>query len=193
MFEITPKEQLLKNVRKGLVQPLPNQYPLLNFEKDVLKRQLLPNDESFVKKWVENGFFFQTYKGNYDLVHQLTGIISQYQLGQLSIQEKPLMELFSENDIPYLNIEKLDKSILCGFSKLENTTNGICFSSEVHPVKYFHKASNIIFYGRSSQVEDPENNNFFSEVFMKNELRIQVDISYFKRFKSVFLFLDENA
>lgn len=193
MFEITPKEQLLKNVRKGLVQPLPNQYPLLNFEKDILKGQLLPNDESFVKKWVECGFFFQAFKGNYDLVHQLHSITSQYQLGQIAIQEKQMAELLSENDIAHLGIEKLDKTILCGFSKLENTTNGICFSSEVHPVKYFHKASHIILYGRSSQVEDPENNHFYSEVFMKNELRIQVDISYFKSFRSVFLFLDENA
>lgn len=193
MFEITPKEQLLKNVRKGLVQPLPNQYPLLNFEKDILKRQLLPNDESFVKKWVHTGFLFQTFRGNYDLVHQIQSTASQYQLGQMAIQEKPLMELFSDNDIPYLGIENMDKTILCGFSKLENTTNGICFSSEVHPVKYFHRASHIVLYGRSSQVDDPENNHFYSEVFMKNELRIQLDISYFKRFKSVFLFLDENA
>ena len=58
MFEITPKEQLLKNVRKGLVQPLSNKYPLLNFDKQLAKSNLIRTDESFIASWVGKGFFF---------------------------------------------------------------------------------------------------------------------------------------
>ncbi len=192
VFEITPKEQLLKNIRKGLVQPLPNKYPLLNFEKDVLKKTVLLQDESFIKNWVENGFYFSEYRGVHDFLHQLSGLREKYQLGIPAIEEKNLVALFSENNISFLPMDKADKTILCSFSRLENTTNGVCLSSESHPVRYFKQADNLILMGKSIQIESPANNRFFSDVVQKNELRIQLHLDYFKSFKSVFLFVDEE-
>jgi hypothetical protein len=193
VFEITPKEQLLKNIRKGLVQPLPNKYPLLNFEKDVLKKTVLLQDESFIKNWVESGYFFSEFKGLYDLLRQLSGLQVKYGLGIPAIEEKGLIELFAENSIPYLPIDKADKTILCGFSKLENTTHCACFSSELHPVRYFKNTEYLVLYGKASQIDNPANNRFFSDMIQKNDLRIQLHIDFFKSFKSVFLFIDEQA
>ncbi len=166
---------------------------MLNFEKDILKKTILLQDESFIKKWVENGFYFGTYNGMYDLLHQRSGLQENYQLGLPAIEEKNLLELFKENDIPFLPGSKVDKTILCGFSKLENTTFGVCFSSELHPVKYFWNAENLILFGRSSQIDNPGDNRFFSELVHKNDLRIQLNIDYFKIFKTVFLFIDEQV
>jgi hypothetical protein len=191
VFEITPKEQLLKNIRKGLVQPLPNKYPLLNFEKDILKKSLLLTDEGFIKNWVENGYFFSPYKGVYDLLHQISELQKMYQIGLPAIDEKPLLELFTEHSVPFLQIDKADKTILCSFSRLENTTNSVYFSSEIHPLRQL-KQANLILFGRSSQIEAPEHNRFFSDMVQKNDFRIQLHIDYFKHFKSVFLFVEED-
>lgn len=191
MFEITPKEQLLKNIRKGLVQPLPNKYPLLNFDKELLKKPLLKTDETFIKHWIESGFFFSVYKGHYDLLHQLKNICFNYRLGQMAIEEKQLIKLFSENDVNYLNIDKLDRTILCSFSKLEIGTDSLFFSSEIHPIKHFKSAENIILFGKANQIESPENNKYFSEMMIKSDLKIQLPIDYFKTFKHVFLLIEE--
>lgn len=192
MFEITPKEQLLKSIRKGLVQPLPNKYPLLNFEKDIIKKPVLLQDESFVKSWVDHGFFFNSYRGMYDLMHQAVKLQETYELGPLAIEERNLVELFSDNSINFLPVSRMEKTLLCSFSRLEGTTNGLCFTSELHPVKYFSKAENLILFGRSSQVENPENNRFFSDIVLKSEFRIQLNIKYFHRFKNAFLLIDEH-
>jgi hypothetical protein len=191
VFEITPKEQLLKNIRKGLVQPLPNKYPLLNFERDILKRSLLLVDESFIKTWVEHGYYFAAYKGVYDLLHQISELQKTHPLGIPAIDEKPLIELFMEHNVPFLQIDKADKTVLCSFSRLENTSNSIYFSSETHPLRQL-KHDNLILFGRSSQIEAPEYNRFFSDTVQKNDFRIQLHIDYFKHFKSVFLFIEEG-
>ncbi len=191
MFEITPKEQLLKNIRKGLVQPLPNKYPLLNFEKDLLKSPIIQVDETFIKTWVDNGFFFSVYKGYYDLLHQLKNTCFNYQLGQMAIDENLLLKLFTDNEVAYLKIDKLDKTILCSFAKLEVGTNCLNFSSEIQPIKYFKNAENILLFGKANQIETPESNKYFSDLMIKSDIKVQLPIEYFKSFKNVFLFIEE--
>lgn len=192
MFEITPKEQLLKNVRKGLVQPLPNKYPLLNFDKMVLKEALLKHDEGFIKPWTEQGYYFAVYNGNYDLLLQLRSICKNYDLGVPAVDDPQLKVLLNENEMVYTGIELVQKTICCGFSKLEAASNTVYFSSELHPVKHFARAENLILYGHSSQVQSPDSNRFFSEMSIKNDLRIQLPLVYFERFKKVFLLLEEQ-
>ncbi len=191
MFEITPKEQLLKNIRKGLVQPLPNKYPLLNLEKELLKQAILKTDETFIKHWVDNGFLFSVFKGQYDLIHQLKATCSNYKLGQMALDEKSLISLFNDNDVAFLPMDKLEKTIVCSFSKLEIGTNTLYFSSEIQPIKSFHKAENILLFGKSAQIESPENNKYFSELTIKSDLKVQLPIAYFSKFKQVFLFIEE--
>lgn len=191
MFEITPKEQLLKNVRKGLVQPLPNKYPLLNFEKDLLKKPLLKTDESFIKVWVENGFFFSVYNGPFDLLQQVRNTIVHYKLGVPAMEEKMLKDLFQENEMAYLSPEKMDMTLICSFSKLEVSTNSLYFSSEFQPIKYFKQTSHLILYGKASQIDSPENNKYFSDLMIKSDFKVHLPIDYLKKFHSVFLFIEE--
>jgi len=66
VFEITPKEQLLKNIRKGLVQPVANKYPLLNFENKSIVPSLLKVDEDFIANWVKQGFYFMVCSNPFD-------------------------------------------------------------------------------------------------------------------------------
>lgn len=191
MFEITPKEQLLKNIRKGLVQPLPNNYPLLNFDKDMLKKPLLHVDETFIKNWVNSGFFFSVYNGSYDLLHQLKNTCFNYQLGHMAIDENQLIKLFTDNEVAFLSIDKMSTTILCSFAKLEIGTDCLYFSSELQPIKHFSSAENIILFGKASQIESPETNKYFSELMIKSDLKVQIPIDYFKSFKNVFLFVEE--
>ncbi len=191
MFEITPKEQLLKNVRKGLVQPLPNKYPLLNFDKQIVKGPLLRTDESFISSWVNKGYFFAVYNGNSDLLQQVRNLCESYSLGVPALEDKNLRALFTENDIPFVAPEHMHKTICSSFSKLEVTTGTLYFSSELHPIRVFNRCENLILYGKSSQIESPENNKYFSEMTIKNDVKVQLPIHYFERFKSVFLFIEE--
>jgi hypothetical protein len=191
VFEITPKEQLLKNVRKGLVQPLSNKYPLLNFDKQLVKSNLLRTDESFIKSWIENGFYFAVFSGVFDLMNQINGLQDSYNLGIVSIDDKPLTALFIENELPYSSVESLQKTLCCGFSKLETTSNSLFFGSELHPIKYFSKCENLILFGKASQIEIPEDNKCFTEMMLKNDLKVQLPLEYFKQFNSVFLFIEE--
>ena len=191
MFEITPKEQLLKNVRKGLVQPLSNKYPLLNFDKQLVKTNLIRTDESFVASWVGKGFFFAVYNGIFDLMNQLNNLQEVYNLGTLAIDDKTLCSLFKENEIQFLPLEGIQKTLCSGFSKLETTSDTLYFGSELHPIKYFSKCDNLILFGKSSQIELPDDNKYFTEIMLKNDLKVQLPIEYFHRFNSVFLFIEE--
>lgn len=191
MFEITPKEQLLKNVRKGLVQPLSNKYPLLNFDKQLVKTNLIRTDESFVASWVGKGFFFAVYNGVFDLMNQLNNLQEVYNLGTLAIEDKTLCSLFTENEIQFLPLEGIQKTLCSGFSKLETTSDTLYFGSELHPIKYFSKCENLILFGKSSQIELPDDNKYFTEIMLKNDLKVQLPIEYFHRFNSVFLFIEE--
>jgi hypothetical protein len=191
VFEITPKEQLLKNVRKGLVQPLTNKYPLLNFDKQLVKSNLIRTDESFVASWVGKGFFFAVYNGVFDLMNQLHNLQEVYDLGTMAIDDKTLSALFKENEIQFLTVDGMQKTLCSGFSKLESTSDSLYFSSELHPIKYFSKCENLILFGKSSQIELPDDNKYFTEIMLKNDLKVQLPIEYFQRFNSVFLFIEE--
>lgn len=191
MFEITPKEQLLKNVRKGLVQPLPNKYPLLNFEKEILKKPMLHSDESFIKVWIENGFYFSIYQGVHDLLHQIKNIVHIHNLGTVAVDEKFLIDNMLENDVPFLKMEEMDKTLFCSFSKLEINTNSLFFSTEVQPVRYFKKTKNLVLFGKANQIDSPENNKYYSDLTIKNDFKIHFPIQYLKNFESVFLFIEE--
>lgn len=191
MFEITPKEQLLKNIRKGLVQPLTNKYPLLNFDKQLVKSNLIRTDESFITSWVGKGFFFSIYNGVFDLMNQLNNLQEVYNLGTIAIDDKTLCGLFKENEIQFLTVEGIQKTLCSGFSKLETTSDSLYFSSELHPIKYFNKCENLILFGKSSQIELPDENKYFTEIMLKNDLKVQLPFKYFENFQSVFLFIEE--
>jgi len=165
----------------------------INFEKDILKKTVLLKDEDFVKSWVDKGFFFHTFKGMYDLLHQISDLNAKYQLGVPVIEEQNLIELFQEIKLPYLTIDKPGKTIFSSFSRLESTTNSILLSSELQPIKHFKMFENIILFGKSSLIESPATNRYFSEIILKNELRIQLNIDFFSSFKFVFLFIDEQG
>lgn len=191
MFDITPKEQTIKNVRKGLVQPLPNIYPLLNFESDVLKKPMVLADEDFVSNWVKHGFYFSTCSNAYDFLAQVLELKTAKNLGNLAISEKKLTDLFSDNGIDYIHSENIESTIITTCQKLENISNALCLSSEIQHLKALEKAKNIILFAKNSQIESPSQNAFFSELLIKNDMRVLLGFNYFKKHQTVFLFLVE--
>jgi len=192
VFEITPKEQLLKNIRKGLVQPLPNKFPQVNLEKAVYKHATLHSDESFVKVWTDKGYYFNVVQGVYDLIHQVRMLCNHFDLGIPMVTETQLKKLMDENGVSYSSPEHPDKTIFCSFSKLEINTNSLYFSSEVQPVIEFPQAENLILFGKASMIDNPDNNKTFSELMIKNDLRVHLPLSYLERFKKVFLLIEES-
>lgn len=190
MFDITPKEQTIKQVRKGLVQPLPNKYPLLNFDSDVFKKSMNLIDEDFVAAWVEKGFFFNTCGNSYDFLSQITQLKEEKSLGNLAIGEKKLIDLFNDNGILHVSPENLENTLVISALKLESTTMSVCFSSEIQPIKMLNKSKNLVIYAKNTHVETPSSNPFFSEITVKNDLRVQLGIGYFKRFESVYLLME---
>ncbi|WP_276977311.1 hypothetical protein [Flavobacterium filum] len=187
---ITPKEQILKQVRKSLVQPLANQYPLINLDKELLKKPLYLKDEDFVKAWTDNGYSFLTCTNSYDFLNQLVQIQKQFGFSTLSTNEKKFIDLFVDNGIEYLNTDKSINTLLCSCIKIENTTQMLCFSSEIQPLLKLHHIENLILYCKSIYVENPENNLFMSDVLIKNDFRVQLEIDYFKSYKNCILFLE---
>ncbi|MDP2175469.1 MAG: hypothetical protein Q8K70_06110 [Bacteroidota bacterium] len=194
MFEITPKEQILKNVRKGLVQPLANPYPDLNLDNPLLEPSLLLNDEDFVKNWTQvDGFLFNPFNGEYDLLHQIRQFVLKFEIDKPTIVDTSLIELFCDNDMSYTTIENPSNTLICSVNKLESITQSLYFNSEIHPIQLFNKFKNIVFYINSSQIETPENNKIFSELGMKNLIKVQLKSDYFKSINQVILLVDENA
>jgi hypothetical protein len=191
VFEITHKEQLLKNVRKSIVQPLPNVYPLIDLDSQVVKKPLFKSDESFIKTWVERGYLFAVYNGYHDLIKQIMEVCENYNLGLPAITDKFLLDILTENEIPYYTINQLERTLCSGFSKLEVTTNTLYFSTEIHPLKEFSNCENLILFGKANQIENPENNKYFCELLIKNDIKVQLPIDYFSKLKSVFLFIEE--
>lgn len=190
MFEITPKEQTIKQVRKGLVQPLPNKYPLLNFESDVFKKSMQMVDEDFVSNWVSNGFFFNTCGNSYDFLSQVIQLKDEKQLGSLAIGEKKLIDLFNDNGISHIAAEQLESTLIISAIKLESSSMSVCLSSEIQPIRFIGKARNLIIFVKNTQIETPGNNTFFSDSMVKNDVRIQLGIEYFRRFDAVYLLME---
>jgi hypothetical protein len=194
VFEITPKEQILKNVRKGLVQPLANPYPDLNLDNPLLEPSLLLNDEDFVKDWTQvDGFLFSSFNGEFDLLHQIRQLAIKFEVEKPTLVDAKMIELFCDNEIPYSSIEQPSNTLICSVNKLESNTQSLYFNSEIHPIASFEKFENIIFFIGSSQIEAPENNKIFSELGMKNLIKVQLKSEYFKTIKQVILLVDENA
>lgn len=190
MFDITPKEQTIKQIRKGLVQPLPNQYPLLNFESDIFKKSLSLADEDFVSEWVKQGYFFNTCGNSYDFLSQIIHLKTEKNLGNIALGEKKLIDLFNDNGIEHIPAEKIENTLIISCLKLESSSMSICFSSELQPVKAIASAKHLIIYAKNSLVGTPSSKSFLSELAVKNDFRIQLTTEYFKRMKSVYLFLE---
>lgn len=187
---ITPKEQILKQVRKSLVQPLANQYPLINLDKELLKKPLYQKDEDFVKAWTDKGFQFLTCANSYDFLNQLIQINTQFNFSTMSTNEKKFIDLFVDNGIEYLSVDKSLNTLLCSCIKIENTTQMLCFSSEIQPLLKLHHIENLILFCKSVYIENPENNLFMSDTLIKNDFRVQLEIEYFKKYKNCILFLE---
>ncbi len=191
MFEITPKEQLLKNIRKGLVQPVANKYPLLNFDKKSIVPSHLMVDEDFIKNWIEQGFYFSVCSNIYDMVEQLRNLNKTYNLGSYVTEDKQLIQLFSDNDLAFRNIQEGGSTLCCGFLCLESNSQTIYLSSENQMLDAFNLFDNIVLIGHSKQIVSPDNNKVFTDNFQNNDLKIQMGIEYLKQFKSVFLMIEE--
>ncbi|MDI1235267.1 MAG: hypothetical protein PSX81_13380 [bacterium] len=190
MFDITPKEQTIKQIRKGLVQPLPNQYPLLNFESDIFKKALVLPDEDFVSEWVKNGFYFNSCGNSYDFLSQIMQLKTEKNLGNIALGEKKLIELFNDNGIEHIPAEKIENTLIVSCLKMESSSMTICFSSEVQPIKAIAAAKNLIIYAKNNVVGTPSTKSFISDLNVKNDFRIQLTVDYFKRMKSVYLFME---
>ncbi len=190
MFDITPKEQTIKQIRKGLVQPLPNKYPLLNFESDIFKQSMNLPDEDFVSEWVKNGYYFNTCGNSYDFLSQIMRLKVEKNLGNIALGEKKLIDLFNDNGIEHISAEKVENTLIISCLKLESSSMSVCFSSEIQPIKAIGLSKNIILYAKNNQVGNPSSKTFINDLNIKNDFRIQLTVDYFKPFKSVYLFME---
>lgn len=185
MFDITPKEQTIKQVRKGLVQPLANKYPLLNFESDVYKKPLVAIDEDFVAAWTGMGYGFNTCSNKFDFLSQFIALKDSRGWGATAVGDKKLSELFDDNGIEHVSPDHNSDVLVITCQKLESTSFHICLNSEIQPLKKMASATHLVLFAKNSQVENPSANTFMSELFVKNDFRIQLDLTWFKRYASV--------
>ena len=192
MFEITPKEQILKSIRKNLVQPLSNPYANINLDLHVTSPSMQFADENFVIEWTKAGFYFQTYNGPYDLLNKISGSISSFQLGTPALSEKYLCNLFDEHELQYLKPETMHSTLISSVAKLESGSQTLFFNSEIQPVIHFNKAVNLILYCSAQHIENIEENKYFSDISIKNNVKVQLQMDFFKSFEKVILLVEET-
>ncbi len=147
-------------------------------------------DEDFVASWVSNGFYFNTCGNSYDFLSQVIQLKDEKQLGNLAIGEKKLVDLFNDNGISHVSAEQMENTLIISAIKLESSSMSVCLSSEIQPIRSIGKARNLIIFVKNTQVETPGNNTFFSESMVKNDVRFQLGIDYFKRFDAVYLLME---
>jgi hypothetical protein len=192
VFEITPKEQILKSIRKNLVQPLSNPYANINLDLHVTSPSMQFADENFVIEWTKAGFYFQTYNGPYDLLNKISGSISSFQLGTPALSEKYLCNLFDEHELQYLKPETMHSTLISSVAKLESGSQTLFFNSEIQPVIHFNKAVNLILYCSAQHIENIEENKYFSDISIKNNVKVQLQMDFFKSFEKVILLVEET-
>lgn len=192
MFEITPKEQILKSIRKNLVQPLSNPYANINLDLHVTSPSMQFADENFVIEWTKAGFYFQTYNGPYDLLNKISSSISSFQLGTPALSEKYLCNLFDEHELQYLKPETMHSTLISSVAKLESGSQTLFFNSEIQPIIHFNKAVNLILYCSAQHIENIEENKYFSDISIKNNVKVQLQMNYFKSFEKVILLVEET-
>lgn len=192
MFEITPKEQILKSIRKNLVQPLSNPYANINLDLHVTSPSMQFPDENFVIEWTKAGFYFQTYNGPYDLLNKISSSISSFQLGTPALSEKYLCNLFDEHELQYLKPETMHSTLISSVAKLESGSQTLFFNSEIQPVIHFNKAVNLILYCSAQHIENIEENKYFSDISIKNNVKVQLQMDFFKSFEKVILLVEET-
>jgi hypothetical protein len=192
VFEITPKEQILKSIRKNLVQPLSNPYANINLDLQVTSPAMQFADENFVIEWTKAGFYFQTYNGPYDFLNKISGSISSFQLGTPALSEKHLCNLFDEHELQYLKPETMHSTLISSVAKLESGSQTLFFNSEIQPVIHFNKAVNLILYCSAQHIENIEENKYFSDISIKNNVKVQLQMDFFKSFEKVILLVEET-
>jgi hypothetical protein len=192
VFEITPKEQILKSIRKNLVQPLSNPYANINLDLHVTSPSMQFPDENFVIEWTKAGFYFQTYNGPYDLLNKISSSISSFQLGTPALSEKYLCNLFDEHELQYLKPETMHSTLISSVAKLESGSQTLFFNSEIQPIIHFNKTVNLILYCSAQHIENIEENKYFSDISIKNNVKVQLQIDFFKSFEKVILLVEET-
>jgi hypothetical protein len=192
VFEITPKEQILKSIRKSLVQPLSNPYANLNLDLQITTPSMQFADENFVNQWTKAGYYFQTYNGPYDLLNQISASIHSFQLGTPAISEKFLSNLFDEHDLKYLKTDTMHSTLISSVAKLESGSQTLFFNSEIQPVVHFNKAVNLILFCSAQHIENIEENKYFSDISIKNNVKVQLQMDFFNSFEKVILLVEET-
>lgn len=101
MKESTSKEKVLKKVRNALINKLDNPFQNIDFNADVLKKQMEQPEVEFATKLVDAGGDFIYCENEADVGNQLKALIEQQKWSKVYCIDKYISGLLSNSNIDY--------------------------------------------------------------------------------------------
>lgn len=190
MLEITSKEQILKNIRKGLIQPVPNAYPLLDNESLELNLASQPNDEAFLKAYSGEDNFFCVSDNFFDFTATIIQLQNLKQWSSIHASEQSLITALEDNGLIMNLPDKKNTAFLTTCSSLSPESSTVFFSDLKHNLTEIENASVLLVYAKSNQIQDSGSHSILNSGLDKANLLVSFDLKRLNQSKVIYLFLD---
>jgi hypothetical protein len=186
---ITPKENILKQVRKNLVQPLPNPYPSVDLEKRVTRPTPLKADQWFAKNFAGNGRKLVVCSDKYEAVLKLNSLCLKQDWDKTGCFEKLIYEFLNDNGFE-TNLQPLSNQvIISGCLAVSAFHQAFYFSSETQNLNALAGNDKIILWVHAKQIEQDNESGIFAQQGIRHDLRVLLTFDQVSEGKEIYLFL----
>jgi hypothetical protein len=166
MSEIIPKERILKSVRKGLVVPSPNPFPVLDFDSPIYNEKLLNNEDSLISTFVNiPNTFFKHCSNKYDFLLSFNELSKQKAWKSIVCHSTNLTELFEDNGFQvHLNSPTANSPLVTTCNKLFNNPASLIFDMRHQYIKKILMAPVLVIVASESQIVNYQADKRFFEL-----------------------------
>lgn len=105
-MEPTSKEQILKKIRKALINPTPQPFPQVDSNTAIYQSSEMPLDELFATEFAKINGKFIFCESNLEFIRELNKLADEKNWNHLYAWEMPLIEMFQQNDFRRCRIGK---------------------------------------------------------------------------------------
>lgn len=130
---LTSKERILKKVRKALINPTPNPFPLIDFEKDIYLKEQESLDVLFATEFNKVNGQFIYCENKKDFASNVVALINDKEYKNVACFDPQLQEMLTQNQFSFItnNTETADAAITMCESLVARTGSIVVSSKQI--------------------------------------------------------------
>jgi hypothetical protein len=186
---ITAKENILKQLRKNLVQPLTNPYLSVELEKKLTVNPPVSADEWFARNFGTKERNLIVCADKYDAILKLNSLCLKKDWEKRGCFEKLIYDFLNDNGFD-TNLQPTgNQVIISGCHSVSAFHKAFFFSSETQNLNALSLNENLILWVSARQIEQDPQNSVFAQDGIRNDLRVMLTFDQISVGRKLFLFL----